>query len=698
MSPKDGLVVSIEGPWGAGKSSALALTVRTIMLRVLTGVGEGQHELEKLTESELDARWVEKAKQRNIHIVRFNPWNFSGQENLVRAFFNELAGQIDVDPDGALNKAMNRLAGFLPSVAGGLAAGAMLMTGNLPAAAAAGAAGRSAGEIGERALKSESSLEGAKKKLAAALRDANQRIIVIVDDLDRLMPSEMRAVFSLVKSLGDLPNVLYLLSFDEAVVHTALQHGAEKIDPEFLEKIVQVSLKLPPPWRDELHRMLIDRLNTVVGDAEPADQSRWRRMVMSAVDPYLETPRDVTRLVNTLRVIWPNVAGDVDLTDLIAITTLQLFDPKVYELIRDEIEIITHASYRYENDDDFGKRMEPVSAKNPEAAKDAMALLFPRIAKVWNKHMSDGAYYVVQKEQRRVCTKEYYRNYFVFGRDARRLTRAEVEAVILNANPSAALAATLKRLSADPHDLHPPRRAALLEQLGEALYAKPLLTPALLQAILDHSDDLIRREDQSRAFFLTDNKDRLGSIIRLGMQNLNLLQRAEILKTLVSYHAGLQTRADAVEDDARSHGLFGGKQKHASEQFFAADKIEAAALSIRKQIAAACNDGSVWGMPMPIRLIWAWKRMGGGPSLERWLKSAIRTDAQLVQLANGLPGKSYRSSERGESVRWTFNREDYKDWLDVETLFARLERLARKNPEAKAALDRLREAEKPDDE
>lgn len=76
----------------------------------------------------------------------------------------------------------------------------------------------------------------------------------------------------------------------------------------------------------------------------------------------------------------------------------------------------------------------------------------------------------------------------------------------------------------------------------------------------------------------------------------------------------------------------------------------------------------------------------------------MRKNDQLVQLADGLPGRSYRSSERGESVRWTFNREHYKDWLDIEALYNRLERAARKNPEAKAALDRLREAERPDDD
>jgi predicted KAP-like P-loop ATPase len=130
MSPKDGLVISVEGPWGAGKSSAIALAARTVKLRLLIGLGEGRDALEKLTEDQLDAKWAENAETRTAHIVRFNPWNFSGQENLVRAFFNELAAQIDAEPEGKLKKAMNRLAGYLPSVAGALAAGGMLATGN----------------------------------------------------------------------------------------------------------------------------------------------------------------------------------------------------------------------------------------------------------------------------------------------------------------------------------------------------------------------------------------------------------------------------------------------------------------------------------------------------------------------------------------------------------------------------------------
>lgn len=693
MSPKDGLVISVEGPWGAGKSSAIALAVRTIKLRVLTGLGEGLDQLESLSENQLDEKWVDKAKARKTHIVRFNPWNFSGQENLVRAFFGELAAQIDAEPEGALKKAMNRLAGYLPSVAGGLTAGAMLATGNVPGAAAAGAAGRAAGEAVERAFKSETSLEDAKRKLAQALREADQRIIVIIDDLDRLLPSEMRAVFSLVKSLGDLPGVLYVLSFDEAVVREGLSQSVEKIDPAFLEKIVQVSLKLPPPWRYELQQMLFTRLNAIIGDAEIADHKRWRRMLTGAIDPYIETPRDVTRLANTLQVIWPNVAGDVDLTDLIAITTLQLFEPDVYALIRDEIEVITHADYRYEDDAKFGTRMEPSSAKKPEVAKQAMAMLFPRLAKVWKSFMADGTYYIVQKAQCRICTKEYHRNYFVFGRDHRMLSRAEVEEVVLSSNPSAALYATLTRLGSGPKDKNQAKVANLLEQISAILYAKPLLTPALLKALLDHSDELIRREDAVWEMFVTDNYERFGSIVELGLEKLNAEKRTEILEVLVNHGAGLLARVHAIEDDARRHGLFGGEKKHESERLFAAEKIEAAAHVVCGQIATACENGSIWQMPMPVRLIWAWRRMGDADALKSWFKRVIDNDEWIIHLAKDLPYPSYRSGGEASKVVWVFKRDSYKDMLDVDALLARLEILANNSEEAAMALDRIRKAE-----
>src|SRR5262245_7889960 len=163
--------------------------------------------------------------------------------------------------------------------------------------------GRATAEALQKTLSETESLESAKHELADALREAKKRIIVIIDDLDRLLPSEMRAMFSLVKSLGDLPNVFYVLTFDKNVVANALQTGLEPIGAAFLEKIIQVPLRLPPPWEPEIRKLFFDRLNSIIGDASPADQSRWQQAFLSAISPYLKTPRDVTRFTNTFQMI-----------------------------------------------------------------------------------------------------------------------------------------------------------------------------------------------------------------------------------------------------------------------------------------------------------------------------------------------------------------------------------------------------------
>jgi hypothetical protein len=696
MSPEEGLVLSVEGPWGSGKSSAIALTSRTIQSRVLTGVGESLDELEKLSPTKLDERWEAKAKKRDVHIIRFNPWNFSGQENLVRAFFRELETQITGKSESKLKRAIGGIADQLPSAFGALASLVATAVGQPAAAGAAGAGGKVAGEGAKKLLGSDTSLEGAKRALENELREAEQRIIVIIDDIDRLMPTEMRAIFSLVKSLGDLPCILYVLAFDRAVVTSAFLNGTEKIDPEFLEKVIQVSLKLPVPWREELRDLLITKLNTLIGDAEPTNKRRWDLMYRNVVDRYLETPRDVVRLVNTLQVIWPNVEGDVDLTDLIGLTTLQLFDPQAYDLIAGNIEIITYADYRYEDDKEFGARLEPKTAKKPDIAREAMALMFPRLAKVWSMYSFDNGSYLATSDQRRICTTSYHRNYFQFARSSRRLSKSEIEALLAADDAELALDRILKRLVDNDDGRSPPRLAMLLDQILETTQPRPLLTPQFARALLKRGDELIQREDAVREMYTRDNLDRLEGILRRGLEPLDANARKSVLEVYLKEPACVSLRSDVIEDCARQHGLYGGKEAHNSEVLFPKELIEPAAHAIISQIAEICSTGAVFDLPfpLPIRLIWRWRRMTGSQTLKPWFQDVLKNRSWTLRMADALPGRSYRSGgPNGSEVVWTFKRADFIDCFDIEALLARVEQLAKSDTEAVEIWERLRRTE-----
>ncbi|MFD4814547.1 P-loop NTPase fold protein, partial [Streptomyces sp. NPDC058418] len=84
-----------------------------------------------------------------------------------------------------------------------------------------------------------------------------------MDDLDRLTPEELLVVFKLVRLVGHLPGVYYLISFDERTLLDVLQRSelvgnSEPRAREFLEKIVQVRLDLPA-FRERDADLLVDR-------------------------------------------------------------------------------------------------------------------------------------------------------------------------------------------------------------------------------------------------------------------------------------------------------------------------------------------------------------------------------------------------------------------------------------------------------
>ena len=66
-------------------------------------------------------------------------------------------------------------------------------------------------------------IEKLKNEISATLRGQPKRILVMIDDIDRLTSEEIRQVFRAVKSVGDFPNVTYLLAVpDKQVVARSL--------------------------------------------------------------------------------------------------------------------------------------------------------------------------------------------------------------------------------------------------------------------------------------------------------------------------------------------------------------------------------------------------------------------------------------------------------------------------------------------
>lgn len=91
----------------------------------------------------------------------------------------------------------------------------------------------------------DNSFDGIKKRIESTIDHLAKRIIIVIDDLDRLNAKEIIQVFHLIKYIASFRNAIYILAYDKDVVTLALKESSDKIlDEKYLRKFIQLEFPL----------------------------------------------------------------------------------------------------------------------------------------------------------------------------------------------------------------------------------------------------------------------------------------------------------------------------------------------------------------------------------------------------------------------------------------------------------------------
>lgn len=385
----ESLVIGLYGPWGSGKTSVINLVENALSRKDDDG-------------------------KAGVSVVRFEPWNYLTAEQLLAQFLKEVEGALDKDAYGR-RKLFGKLRGKRPEVLNAFAAysEALLMTAGA-AASLAGAplAGVAVPAFGNRltsrlrkSADRAGSVSAKKQRLEEELLKFDGRVVVIIDDIDRLPNDQVRMVFQLVASLAKLPKINYLLSFDEEVVTRALSEVQKCDGAEYLEKVVQVPVRLPSISSGDLERILLKDIDAIFEAfsyrREDLDDKRWNGVCLTFLNNRFSTIREVRRFSNALKAKLSILPRFCCFEDVVALAVLELKVPKVVDWVRVHKDFlcgtIGSSSYTISGDpkDTLANLKERFSGLVPSSeakwAVEAVCRLFPRVA---NKSgMSHCVYY-----------------------------------------------------------------------------------------------------------------------------------------------------------------------------------------------------------------------------------------------------------------------------------------------------------------
>ena len=270
------LTIALQGDWGSGKTSLMTL--------IRNDLDDERH-----------------------HTVWFNTWQYA-QFNMENRLALSMMSKISdaLTPDGG-SEGIQTLKRSLWAASRAVAIGGASLIGQADTVKEVMNEAERAGDRAEEdpAAALERIKDGLAKIVEERIAGQTEKIVVFVDDLDRLVPERAVELLEAMKIFLDIDRCVYVIACDYSVVSAGLKSKfgvseGELKGKSFFDKIIQVPFKMP--IRRYQVNDYIERLLRQIGvdyDRE-RDIGRYSELVGQSVG---FNPRTMKRLLNTLQLL-----------------------------------------------------------------------------------------------------------------------------------------------------------------------------------------------------------------------------------------------------------------------------------------------------------------------------------------------------------------------------------------------------------
>ncbi len=287
-------VFGLVGPWGSGKTSIIA-KVR----------------------SSLSPDW---------YVGDFTPWSSGDSTAMSLEFVSTLASVLGKRVKGDLRRKLAEYASHAT-----------------PMLAAIPLIGSGVGGSAKRILDTVATRPPWHKQfdaLSTEIQALGRRVLIVVDDVDRLGGDELLNLLRILRLLGRFRGVHYLVAYDQETVEDLLvSTGSVGRSASFMEKIVQYPFEIPPISQATVIRLFDGLIQDLLAETgQRLDELGIQRAseITGILAPQIRTPRTLGRFGEQLRAFAQHVVdAELDVLDYVAMTWLRVSAHGVWSALPD---------------------------------------------------------------------------------------------------------------------------------------------------------------------------------------------------------------------------------------------------------------------------------------------------------------------------------------------------------------------------
>ena len=289
--------------------------------------GDGKSSIFNLVKNEIKEQCI---------IVDFNPWIGYDKKVLVRDFFNSISESLGLSlsqnfsnySDEILNNGDSTIFKAIKSIVYG-----------------------------------EKSIESIFESLNEKIGKLNKKIVVFIDDVDRLDNEEIFELFKLIRKTANFQNFFFIVAYDRNYVSKVLDKYSGESAIKYLDKIINTELNLPYYDKNILKKYFIESLKKLISiefhnkidyfTKSYEKDSFNLDLGFSENDLFiywLNNFREIKKIINSIVINYGDILKQINLVDVIYLEILKLKHPKLYSVLitkQTEIFSINQNSYTY---------------------------------------------------------------------------------------------------------------------------------------------------------------------------------------------------------------------------------------------------------------------------------------------------------------------------------------------------------------
>lgn len=279
----------------------VSLNVVLILLLLICIFYKKYKYLLKKTKEKFIKLWKYFTVKNQLVEIHFSPWNCTSKEQLLEEYLKLLSNQLNF---------------VIPNIAPKLLQYANIITGIDLCC-----------YFGNFFPKKD--LSTLKKEIEEILYQTDKKIIVVIDDIDRIQGEEIFNLLKLIGIIANFPNIVNIVAYDKTYICDNLNtyfnsNNAEK----YIQKIIPFEFPLPQISNENMQNLFNTEFMEII-KGQDYNETGLKNKYSNTIGGYLKNIRDLKQLLVAFEFHYKTFKHqgiNINITDLLFITAIKTFN------------------------------------------------------------------------------------------------------------------------------------------------------------------------------------------------------------------------------------------------------------------------------------------------------------------------------------------------------------------------------------